>query len=44
MDSYKAKIGWKRMRKNENKNYCSVPLLTEAKQKIPKELQKNSEN
>ena len=26
MDSYKAKIGWKRMRKSENKNYRSVPF------------------
>ena len=26
MDSYQAKIGWKRMRKSENQNYRSVPL------------------
>ena len=26
MDSYKAKIGWKRMRNSENKNYRSVPF------------------
>ena len=26
MDSFQAKIGWKRMRKNENKNYRSVPF------------------
>ena len=26
MDSYQAKIGWKRMRKSENKNYRSVPF------------------
>ena len=26
MDSYPAKIGWKRMRKNENKNYRSIPF------------------
>ena len=25
MDSFQAKIGWKRMRKSENKNYRSVP-------------------
>ena len=25
MDSYPAKIGWKRVRKSENKNYLSVP-------------------
>ena len=42
MDSYQAKIGWKRMRKCENKNYRSVSFLPDAKQKFPKELQKNS--
>ena len=26
MDSNQAKIGWKRMRKSENKNYRSVPF------------------
>ena len=26
MDSYKAKIGWKMMRKSENKYYRSVPF------------------
>ena len=26
MDSYQAKIGWKSMRKSENKNYRSVPF------------------
>ena len=26
MDSFQAKIGWKRMRKSENKNYRSVPF------------------
>ena len=26
MDSYHAKIGWKRLRKSENKNYRSVPF------------------
>ena len=26
MDSYQAKIGWKRMRRSENKNYRSVPF------------------
>ena len=44
MDSNQAKIGWKRMRKSENKNYRSVPFLSDAKQNIPKEQQKNSEN
>ena len=28
MDSSKDKIGWKRIRKRENKNYRSVPFLT----------------
>ena len=44
MDSYQAKIGSKRMRKSENKNYRSVPFLPDAKYKFRKELQKNSEN
>ena len=46
MDSYPAKIGWKRMRKSENKNYRSVPFrsVPDAKQKISKDQQKNSEN
>ena len=26
MDSFKAKIGWKRVRKSKNKNYRSVPF------------------
>ena len=29
MDSYQAKIGWKRMRKSENKNYRSVSTRRE---------------
>ena len=37
MDSFKAKIGWKRMRKNENKNYRSVPFQPDAKYKFRKE-------
>ena len=44
MDSYQAKIGRKRIRKSENKNYRSVPFLPDAKKKFRKELQKNSEN
>ena len=43
MASFQANIGWKRMRKSENKNYHSAPFLPDAKQKIPKEQQKNSE-
>ena len=30
MDSFQAKIGWKMMRKRENKNYLSVPFLPDA--------------
>ena len=36
MASFQAKIGWKRQRKGEKKNYRSVPLVPNAKQKIPK--------
>ena len=39
MDSYQAKIGWKRMRKSENKNYRSVPFPTQNRN-----FQKNSKN
>ena len=28
--SFQAKIGWKRLRKRENKNYHSIPFLREA--------------
>ena len=42
--SFQAKIGWKRLRNRENKNYRSVPFLLEAKQKIPKKQQKSSKN
>ena len=40
MNSFLAKIGWKRMRKSENKNYRSVPFLPDAKQNFPKEQRK----
>ena len=30
MASIQAKIGWKRLRKSENKNYRSVPFLPNA--------------
>ena len=40
MDSFQAKIGWKRMRKTENKNFRSVPFLPDVKQKFPKEQKK----
>ena len=44
MDSFQAKIGCKMMRWREIKNYCSVPFVPDAKQKIPKQHQKNSKN
>ena len=44
MASFQANIGWKMMRKRENKNYRYVPFLPDAKQKIPKQQQKNSKN
>ena len=40
MASFEEKIGWKRSRKRENKNYRSVPFQLDAKQKIPKKQQK----
>ena len=30
MASFQAEIGWKRLRKRENKNYRSVPFQTDA--------------
>ena len=36
MDSFQAKIGLKRPRMRENKNYRSVPFRPDAKLKIPK--------
>ena len=29
MAAFQAKTGWKRLRKRENKNYRSVPFLSE---------------
>ena len=40
MASFKAKIGQKRMRKRENKNYHYVSFLPDAKLKIPKKQKK----
>ena len=40
MASFEAKIGWKRPRKRENKNYRSVPFQIDASQKIPKKIAK----
>ena len=41
MSSFQAKIGWKILRKRENKNYRSVSFLPDAQYKIPKKLQLN---
>ena len=30
MASFQAKVGWKRLRKEESENYPSVPFLPEA--------------
>ena len=38
--SFQAKIGWKRLRKRENKNYRSVSFLLDALQKISKKNSK----
>ena len=43
MASFQAKIGWKRMRKRENKNCHSVPFPTRNR-KFQKKQQKNSKN
>ena len=44
MASFKAKIGWKRMRKRENKNYFSISFPPDAEQKIPKKQKKIQKN
>ena len=41
MAPFRAKIGLKRIRKGENKNYRFVPFLSGAEQKMRKENQKN---
>ena len=41
MYSFQAKIGQKKMRKGENKNYRFVPFLLGAEQRTPKKKQKN---
>ena len=43
MASYQGKIGWKRLRKKENKNYRSVQFLPDMLYKIPKKQEKNLE-
>ena len=44
MAFFQAKIGWKRPKKRENKNYRSDPFLTDSQLKIPIKQQKNSKN
>ena len=40
MASFQANIGWKRMRKSENKNYRFVPFLPDAKKKFSERIAK----
>ena len=40
MAPFRAKIGCKRMRKEENKNYRFVPFQPGAEQKMPKKIKK----
>ena len=40
MASYKAKIGWRRLRKRENKNYRSVSFLPDCYTKFQKNRKK----
>ena len=44
MYSFQAKIGWKKMRKGENKNYRFVSFLSNGKLKIPKKEKQNLKN
>ena len=38
--SFQAKIGWKMLRKRENKNYRYVSFLPDGEEKIPKKIAK----
>ena len=40
MAPFQATIGWKRMRKEENKNYRFIPFVPDAYQKIKKKMAK----
>ena len=40
MASFQTKIGWKRLRKSENKNYFSVSFLPDGQERIPKKFKK----
>ena len=44
MAYFQAKIGWKRLRKRENKNYHSVSFQLDALQKISKKQEKKLKN
>ena len=44
MASFHGKIGWKRQRKRESKNYRSITFLPNRLEKIPIKKQKNSKN
>ena len=44
MASIQAKIGWKRQRKRENKNYRSVPFLPTRNRKLEKNNKKIQKN
>ena len=44
MASFQGKIGWKRLRKRENKSYRHIPFLPNAYEEITKKQQKNSKN
>ena len=43
MASFQAKIGWKRQRKRENKNYGSVPFPPNGQRKFKKKKTKKFE-
>ena len=40
MALFQAKIGWKMLRKRENKNYRFISFLSNAQQKITKKIKK----
>ena len=40
MDPFQATIGWRRLRKGENKNYRFVPFLPDAEYRMPKKKAK----
>ena len=44
MAKFQAKIGWKRMWKRENKNYHSIPFLSDAELKTLKQIAEKFKN